>query len=509
MIPPPTAVLNQRRKPGPEATDGNRLPPPPAAFDPDIMPSLNAPLTLHPDRLLPTDPVVRPIARRLHEAVRDLPIISPHGHVDPRVLLDDEPFTDPTSLLIQPDHYVTRLLHAGGVPLDELGVGEGPLPEDRARAAWRQLCANWHLLRGTPVRYWFDSELADIFGVTERPSAANADALYDHISARLAEDSHRPRALLHQFGIDVMATTDDPADPLDVHAALARDPDLHTRVVPTFRPDRYLEPARPGWSDVVKRLGAVADTDVEHYAGYIEALAQRRRHFIDHGATSADHSHLDAVATPLERGETERIYRRALDGQATTNEATAFRRHMILEMARMSCDDGLVMTLHPGVRRNHHPATLARYGSDTGHDIPVAVEFTHALQPLLERYGTHPDLHLVLFTVDADVFSREIAPLAGFYPSVYAGAPWWFLDNPAAIRSFQESVTEIAGFSRLSGFIDDTRAFCSIPARHDMSRRLDAGFLAGLVAEHRLDEDEALDTIIGLVTDQPRKVFKL
>ncbi|MDT4987663.1 MAG: glucuronate isomerase [Micromonosporaceae bacterium] len=473
------------------------------------MPIENAPLTLHPDRLFPADPTVRVIARRLHEAVRDLPIISPHGHVDPRLLLADEPFTDPTGLLLQPDHYVTRLLHAGGVGLDALGVGEGPLPADRARAAWRLLCGNWQLLRGTPVRYWFESVLVDVFGVTARPDVATADALYDQISDLLRRDSHRPRALLRRFGIRLLATTDDPADNLDAHAALAREPDLITRVVPTFRPDRYLEAARPGWIDAVTRLGAAADTDVDHYGGYVAALEQRRRHFIAHGATAADHGHLDAVTTPLERGDAERIYRRAFDGRATANEATAFRRHMILEMARMSCDDGLVMTLHPGVRRNHHPATLARFGPDTGHDIPVSVEFTNALQPLLERYGTHPNLHLVLFTVDPDVVGREIAPLAGFYPSVYVGAPWWFLDNPAAIRNVHRSVSEVAGFSRLSGFIDDTRAFCSIPARHDMSRRVDAGFLAGLVAEHRLDEDEARDTIVNLVTEQPRKVFKL
>jgi glucuronate isomerase len=224
---------------------------------------------------------------------------------------------------------------------------------------------------------------------------------------------------------------------------------------------------------------------------------------------SADHGHADAVAEPLDSGEAEGIYARALAGEVSEAEATAFRRHMMVEMARMSCADGLVMTLHPGVLRNHHPATRDRYGADTGHDIPVATEYTRALQPLLERYGTEPGFHLVLFTVDPDVYAREVAPLAGFYPAVYAGAPWWFLDNPAAIRSFQSSVTEIAGFSRLAGFVDDTRAFCSIPARHDMSRRLDAGFLAGLVAEHRLDEDEAAETLTGLVSQQPRKVFKL
>jgi glucuronate isomerase len=464
-----------------------------------------ATLTVHPDRLLPPDPGVRGIARRLYAAVRDLPIVSPHGHVDPRLLLADTPFADPASLFIQPDHYVTRLLHAGGVPLDALGVGEGPLPEDRARQAWRLLCTHWDLLRGTPVRYWFDSELVEIFGVDQRPSAANADALYDRIAAQLAQPSHRPRALLRRFGIEFLATTDDPADDLAAHRALAADPEIGCRVAPTFRPDRYLEIGRPDWPSQVKELGG----DVGDYAGYLSALEERRRYFVANGAVSADHGHADAGTEPLDRHEAERIYRAARAGTVTPAEATAFRRHMTFEMARMSCEDGLVMTLHPGVWRNHHPATRERFGPDTGHDIPVAVEYTRALRPLLSAFGTHPGFHLVLFTVDADVYSREIGPLAGFYPSVYAGAPWWFLDSPAEIRRFQESVTEIAGFSRLSGFIDDTRAFCSIPARHDMSRRLDAGFLAGLVAAHRLDEDEAHETITTLVAGQPRKVFKL
>jgi glucuronate isomerase len=259
----------------------------------------------------------------------------------------------------------------------------------------------------------------------------------------------------------------------------------------------------------VKRLGEAAGVEVGDYAGYVAALEARRQFFVQRGGVSADHSHFDALAAPLDRGEADRIYASALTGQVSQAEATAFRRHMVLEMARMSCDDGLVMTLHPAIRRNHHPGTLARFGPNAGADIPVAAEFTEALRPLLARYGTHPNFHLVLFTVDPDTYVREIAPLAGFYPAVYAGAPWWFLDSPAQIRRYQEAVTEVAGFSRLSGFIDDTRAFCSIPARHDMSRRLDAGFLARLVAEHRLDEDEALDTLTTLVADQPRAVFKL
>jgi glucuronate isomerase len=464
---------------------------------------------VHPDRLLPAEPGERAIARRLYEAVRDLPVISPHGHVDPRLLLDDEPFPDPATLLVTPDHYVTRLLHADGVGLAALGVGQGPLTEDASRAAWRLLCERWELFRGTPVRFWLEAELAGLFGITTRPSARTADDLYDQVAGCLGEDAYRPRALFGRFGITVLATTDDPCSDLAAHAALAADPAWPGRVIPTFRPDRYLEPAQPEWRDAIARLGAAAEVDTGDYAGYLRALEERRRYFIAHGATCADHSHADVRTDPLEPADAARVYRAALAGAATSAEATAFRRHMLLEMARMSCDDGLVMTLHPGVRRDHHRPTRDRFGPDTGHDIPVRIEFTDALRPLLDRFGTHPGFHLVAFTVDETAWSRELAPLAGFYPCVYVGVPWWFLDAPDAIRRFRAAVTETAGFSRTSGFVDDTRAFCSIPARHDMSRRIDSGFLARLVAEHRLDEDEAVQTAIDLVSGRPAVVFKL
>jgi glucuronate isomerase len=464
---------------------------------------------LHEDRLLPPDPGVRALARDLHGLVRDLPVLSPHGHVPAAMLVDDQPFRDPTSLILTPDHYVTRLLHASGVPLDVLGVGGDPLDEPQAREAWRALCAHWHVFRGTAVRYWLDSTLQEVFGTDLRPGAHTADVLYDHLADRLARPEYRPRALFDRFGIEVLATTDDPADDLAAHAALRADPTFAGRVLPTFRPDRYLEPAAPGWVDAVARLGAAAGVGTGSYAGWVAAMEQRRDHFRAHGAVSADHSHEDVGTAPLDPGDAERSYARGLAGTLAPEEGAALRRHMLLEMARMSTEDGLAMTLHPGVRRGHHRPTLDRYGPDTGHDIPLPGSFTDDLRPLLERFGTHPDLRLVLFTLDETVFSRELAPLAGFYPSVYVGAPWWFLDAPASIRRWREAVTEIAGLSRTSGFIDDTRALCSIPARHDMARRVDAGFLAGLVAEHRLDEDEAADAIVDLVVRQPRHVFRL
>jgi glucuronate isomerase len=463
-------------------------------------------LELHPDRLFPPDPTTRAIARRLHATVHGLPLISPHGHVDPTLLVDDRPFQDPATLFVTPDHYVKRLLHADGVDLGTLLGDE--LTEDRAREIWRLLCSRWALFRGTAVAYWLEYELAEVFGTTLRPSAATADALYDELAARLAEPQFRPRALYERFGIEVLATTDDPADDLAAHRALRDDPGWRGRVVPTFRPDRYLEPARESWVRDVDRLGEVTGCDVDTYGGYVLALESRRAYFREHGATSADHSHVDVGTEPLEPAAAERIYREARAGTVSAQDATGFRRHMLCEMARMSTEDGLVMTLHPGVRRDHHGPLAARYGADQGHDIPLRIEFTDALRPLLERFGTHPRLHLVLFTLDENTFSRELAPLAGFYPTVFVGAPWWFLDAPGAIARWRAAITDTIGFGRTSGFVDDTRAFCSIPARHDLARRLDAAHLAGLVSEHRLAEDDAHEAMLALV-EQSRRVFRL
>jgi glucuronate isomerase len=465
-------------------------------------------LTLHPDRLLPADPSTRAVARRLHAAVADAALVSPHGHVDPALLVHDEPFGDPVSLLVTPDHYVTRLLHASGIPLDALGVGRGPLDETAARAAWRAFCSRWDVFVGTPVRTWLEAELVEIFGVTQRPTAASADAIYDRIAVRLAEPDLRPRALYDRFRLQVLATTDDPCSDLAAHRALAADPTWRGRVIPTFRPDRYLEVGEAGWPDAVARLAAAADVDGSTHAGFLAAIEARRRYFIEHGATSADHAHADARAEPLDAGEADRLHGLALRREATAAETVALRRHLLFEMARMSCDDGLVMTLHPGVARGHHASTVARFGPDTGSDVPHAMEYVRALQPLLSRFGTSAGFHLVLFTVDETMFSRELAPLAGFYPSVYIGVPWWFLDAPDAMRRFRRATMETAGFTRTSGFVDDTRAYCSIPARHDMARRIDAGVLGELVVEHRLDEDEALAMAHQLVV-QATTVFKL
>lgn len=466
-------------------------------------------MRLHPDRYFPADPASRDVARHLHGLTSDLPVVSPHGHVDAGLFVRDDRFGDPTALLISGDHYVTRLLHTRGVDLATLGVGGTALDEAGARRAFAELCTAWPDLAGTAVRSWLQAELVELFGVDVVPSAASADAIYDRVATVLAGDGFRPRALWDRFGLEVLATTDDPCDDLADHATLAADPTWSGRVVPTFRPDAYLEPARADWPERVERLGRSADVDTGSYAGYLAALETRRRFFVEHGATAADHSHADVESAPLDRVDSERIYSLARRGEATVAEATAFRRHMLGEMARMSCEDGLVMMLHPGVVRNHHRPTLDRSGPDTGHDLPRRIDFVEPLRPLLERYGTHPGFHLVLFTLDATTWSRELAPLAGFYPSVHVGVPWWFLDAPGALVRFWDAIVDQIGFMRTSGFVDDTRAFCSIPVRHDLSRRIEAGVLARLVTAHRITEAEAADLAVRLVGDQPRDVFKL
>jgi glucuronate isomerase len=455
-------------------------------------------------RLFPSDSATRAIAEQLFESVAKLPIISPHGHVDPQLLLENKPFANPAELFIYHDHYVTRMLHAAGYDFASLGKTDNPNP----REVWRILCSNWNLFAGTASGYWLTHEFETLFGITEAPTAGNADALYDLIATALLEPEFLPRNLFARFGIEVLATTDDPMDDLSAHAALAADPSFSGRVIPTFRPDVYLDPRHHQWRERVAKLLAQTGQK-ETYRGYVAALEQRRAYFVQHGAVSTDHGVYEAYTTVLPEKTLERMFNESVSGVISDKDAREFAGHMLTEMARMSCEDGLVMTIHAGVYRNHSSDTLAKFGTDTGHDIPVRAEFTNNLRPLLERYGLHPNLTVILFSLDETTWGREIAPLAGFYPSVRVGAPWWFLDAPDSAMRFREAVTEIAGFYRGSGFIDDTRAFLSIPARHDMARRVDSAYLARLVVEGRITLEQAQQIAFDLVVTVPKKAFKL
>jgi len=445
------------------------------------------------------------LAAELFSTVEKLPIISPHGHVDPRMLAENKPFANPAELFIYFDHYVTRLLHAQGFALADLG--KGTTDEAAARNAWSILCSNWHLFAGTASGYWLTSTFFQLFGIDKTPNAQNAQQLYDTIAAQLVKPEFLPQALFAKFNIEVLATTDDPTDTLEFHAALRKNTKL--KVIPTFRPDAYLDPRAKNWpSNVAKLLASTSPAEV-NYKNFVLALENRRAYFIKHGAVSTDHGVYEPYTASLSEHDASRIFTAALEGNASDFELREFAGHMLTEMARMSSNDGLVMTVHAGVFRNHSTETFEMFGADTGHDIPVAVEFTNNMRALLEKYGTNPKLTLILFALDENVWNRELAPLAGFYPAVRIGAPWWFFDAPDSAMRFREKVTEIAGFYRGSGFIDDTRAFLSIPVRHEMARRVDCLYLARLVEAGRITVDQARVIAVDLVDRIPREAFKL
>lgn len=463
---------------------------------------------LDPDRLLPVDPGVRRLARSLLDHTRALPIISPHGHLDATAFAEDRAIGDPAVELITQDHYLLRMLYSQGVPLDALGVaprGGGAGVAD-GRSTWRTFAEHYPLFRGTPSKLWLDHTLAEVFGVTEPLSAATADATYDHLVAALADDAFRPRALYERFGIEFLATTDGALDPLQAHATIAAS-DWGGRVVPTFRPDDVVDPDRPDFRGNLLRLAELTGEDTATWPGYLSALRRRRQDFIAAGATATDHGHPSAVTVDLPPREAEELFRRVRQGEAEPGDAERFRGQLLVEMAALSMEDGLVLQLHAGSWRGHNPTLADRFGADVGADIPRPMDYVGGLKALLDRFGNERSLTVVVYTLDESTYSRELAPLAGHYPALRLGPPWWFHDSPEGLRRFRQAVTETAGFANTVGFNDDARSLLSIPARHDMVRRIDAGFLAGLVGEGRLRDDEAAEVADGLAHGLARRAF--
>jgi glucuronate isomerase len=467
-------------------------------------------MSLHPDRLFPADTTTRGIARRLYAEIAELPILSPHGHTEPSWYALNEPFPDPATLLVKPDHYVFRLLYSQGVPLESLGIPRtdgGPVETD-GRAIWRLFARHWPLFRGTPTRMWFEHSLQTLFGVKERLTEANADRIHDLIADKLATPEFRPRSLYERFNIEAISTTDAALDDLAHHDAV-RASGWRGRVLPCYRPDAVIDPEFAGFAENVRRLGEITGEDTLTWSGYLTAHRKRRAYFLARGATATDHGFPTARTADLRPAEAAALFARVAKGGTTPDEAELFRAQMLTEMARMSLDDGLVMQIHPGSWRNHSPAILARFGRDKGADIPKPTDYVQALKPLLDAVGCEPKLTVILFTLDETSYSRELAPLAGVYPALRLGPPWWFHDAPEGMRRFRELTTETAGFANTVGFNDDTRGYLSIPARHDMARRVDCAFLARLVAEHRLDEDEALELALDLAYRLAKQAYKL
>jgi glucuronate isomerase len=466
-------------------------------------------MILDDNRLFPAEMAARSVAVRLYEAIRNLPIISPHGHTDPRWFAENEAFPNPAALLIQPDHYIFRMLYSQGVSLESLGIPQvdGKQSAD-PREVWSIFARHYYLFRGTPTRLWLDYTLQNQFGLSERLGPSNADAYYDVIAKKLETPEFRPRALFDLFNIEVLSTTDTPLDTLEFHRAIKAS-GWKGRVLPTFRPDSVIDAEYTGFLGNVQKLGEITGEDVGNYKGYLNALRNRRAFFKSMGATATDHGHLTARTADLDAGAVESLYGRILSGRSTPEEQQLFQAQMLTEMAGMSVEDGLTMQLHPGSVRNHNAQVYAKFGRDKGADMPSPTEYVQAMRPLLNKYGNDPRLTLILFTLDETSFSRELAPLAGHYPALRLGPPWWFHDSPEGMMRFREQATETAGFYNTVGFNDDTRAFLSIPARHDVARRIDCAFLARLVAEHRLDEDEAFEVARDLTVNLVKKAYKL
>ena len=458
------------------------------------------------DRLLPAEPKVRSIARSLYKPIRHLPIVSPHGHTQASWFAKNEPFPDPAKLFVQPDHYVYRMLYSQGVSLDDLEIGQAVMKEPRK--VWRIFASNYHLFRGTPTRMWLDFAFQELFGLTERLSEKTADHYFDTIAEKLTTAEFLPRALYERFNLEVLATTDSPLDTLEDHAAI-RASGWTGRILPTFRPDPVVDPEFAGFAERIAELGTKTGEDTATWGGYLQALRKARARFSSLGCTATDHGHPTAQTADLAGTEAARLFDKVRAGKASAAEQELFRAQMLTEMAQMSLEDGLVMQIHPGSVRNHNRKVYERYGRDTGADIPRATNYVDALRPLLDRFGNESKLTIILFTLDETTFSRELAPLAGHYPCLRLGPPWWFLDSPEGMMRFRELATETAGFYNTVGFNDDTRAFLSIPARHDVARRVDCAFLARLVAEHRLEEDEAHDVAHALTVGLVKRAYRL
>jgi len=466
----------------------------------------------HEDRYFDPDPTIRENAREIYDETRALPIVSPHGHVDAKLLASNEEFRDPASLIVTPDHYITRLLYSHGVSLESLGVapidGASPRAESDSRRIWQTFADHWQLFRATPTRAWIEYELRDVFGIKCRLDSESAAKVYDAISERLKSAEFRPRALLKRFNIEVLATTDAPSDSLEHHHTL-RKAKLGTRVIPTFRPDALFKIGSPHWEVEIERLGKVVDKPIRSYGDLLGALVQRRADFKAAGATATDHGVVSPRTGKLDVAEASRLFAKGTAGSATEEDQSKFEAHLLMEMAARSGEDGLVMQLHAGALRNHNEFVYRRFGADRGGDIPVTVEFTRNLRPLLNAYGNDARFRLIVFTLDESAYSRELAPLAGHYPAMLLGAPWWFRDSIEGMMRFRQATTETAGIENTAGFTDDTRAFCSIPARHDLARRVDANYLGGLVARHVIDMSDAREMARLMAYDLAKRAYRL
>jgi len=465
---------------------------------------------LDENRFLDPEPAVRKYARELYDEVKNYPIVSPHGHVDPAIFVENKPFPNPAELFITPDHYIFRMLYSQGISLEQLNIPgrDGNTVKNNPREVWKLFADNYYLFRGTPSGVWLDYEFCEVFGIREKLSGTNARKIYDIINEKLQSPDFLPRSLFEKFNIEVLSTTDAATDRLDCHRKII-DSGWKGRIIPSFRPDAVTDILNPAWKENIGLLQELTGIEINTYSNYLHALRDRREYFKSKGATSTDHGVLSPFTIKLSDKEAESIFFKSIRGEATSEDAKLFTANMLMEMAAMSCEDGLTMQIHAGALRNHNSFIFDKYGADKGCDIPQQTEYTNNLKELLNAHGNNPNLTIIVFTLDETTYTRELAPLAGHYPALKLGPAWWFFDSIEGMTRYRHSVTETAGFYNTVGFNDDTRAFVSIPARHDVARRIDANYLGGLVARHVISLPEAREIMVDLTYNLVKKAYKL
>ena len=465
---------------------------------------------LNEERYFDSNPAVRKIAKELYDKVKNLPIVSPHGHVDPKLFAQNKPFPDPTELFIIPDHYIYRMLYSQGYSLEELGIPtiDGSPVENDGRKIWQIFADNFYLYSGTPTGAWLTQEFEEVFGIDEKLNGKNAQKVYDQMLEKLQSPEFLPRTLFEKFNIEVLSTTDAASDNLEYHKQI-KDSGWTGNIIPTFRPDAVVNILADNWKEEIQKLSSVENVDISDYKTFVKVIESRREYFKKMGAVATDQGVLSPYTHKLSESEADAIFQRALKGMATEDDEKKFIGNMLMEMARMSSEDGLVMQIHPGVLRNHNEEIFKKFGLDKGGDIPIQTEYTYNMHELLNAFGNHPNFKVIVFTLDETTYARELAPLAGHYPAMKLGPAWWFNDSIQGMRRFREMTTETAGFYNTVGFNDDTRAFLSIPARHDLARRVDCNFLARQVSEHIMDIEDAHNISYQLANGLVKKAYNL
>lgn len=459
---------------------------------------------LHPYRLLGTHPEQTKLAYEHLKEAASYPLICPHSHVNPALFSDSQgSFPNPVEMFVRRDVRVLSQLHSQGVRLEPF-LDPNRDPEE----VWRMFARHYRLFWGTSTALWLEQQLETVFAISEALDESSADHIYQTLVARIAQPEYRPRAVLERLKIEILCTTASATDPLLHYRTLSQGA-WAGRVLPVFRPDKLLWTAHPDWLPELHKLAAQTSGPITRMRAFLDALRQRRHEFKRLGCVATDHGCERPYTERLSSKAADDLFSLALKGKITIAESIRLQGHLLIEMAKMSLEDGLVMQIHTGSYQDHNGELLVRFGPNKGADLPLATEFTSNLKPLLGVVGNEPAMKLVLFSLDETAYGRDLGPLAGHYPAVFVGAPWSFHNGPKGLMRYFDQVVETAGLCNTAGFQDHARSVGTLAARHDLWRRIACRWLANLELEGRLSHAQARSMLGDLANGRARKVYGL